>query len=107
MNTGVKFGTAAETIAQGNDTRIVQAAQKTNNLSDLSSFSSARSNLGLGDMATKNASSLGDISVNGAVGTVGGIKYDNGATNFIAFYWDGSNVRAVVDGTLQGTIPNP
>jgi hypothetical protein len=107
MTTGLKFGTSSDTIAVGNDTRIVQAAQKTNNLSDLTSASTARSNLGLGDMATKNASSLGGIVVGGAVGSVSGIKYDDGATNWIAFYWDGSNVRAVVDGTLQGTIPNP
>jgi hypothetical protein len=107
MTTGLKFGTSSDTIAAGNDTRIVQAAQKTNNLSDLTDATTARSNLGLGDMATKNASSLGGISVGGAVGSVSGIKYDDGATNWIAFYWDGSNVRVVVDGSLQGTIPNP
>lgn len=54
-----------------------------------------------------NLSVSGTLSVPGAVGSVGGIKYNNGSTNFIAFYWDGANVRAVVDGTLQGTIPNP
>jgi hypothetical protein len=38
-----------------------------------------------------------------------GILFPNigSGANRIAFAWDGSNVRAYVDGTLQGTIPNP
>lgn len=50
----VKYGTAAGTAAQGNDTRITGAAQKSANLSDLSSASAARQNLGLGTAATRN-----------------------------------------------------
>jgi hypothetical protein len=47
----------------------------------------------------------GDFTVPGANGVNHGIKYNGG--NAIAFAWDGSNVRAVVDGSYQGTIPNP
>lgn len=47
-------GTSAGTLAAGDDTRITGAAQKSANLSDLASASSARTALGLGDTATKN-----------------------------------------------------
>lgn len=40
-------GTAAGTVATGNDSRITGAMQKSNNLSDLVSYSTARSNMGL------------------------------------------------------------
>lgn len=39
-------GTSAGTVAAGDDSRITGAAQKSSNLSDLSSASTARSNLG-------------------------------------------------------------
>lgn len=51
-------------------------------------------------------------AISGASLTVGGratvnaVRYP-GSANDIAFYWDGSNVRVTVDGTLNGTIPNP
>lgn len=44
---GLVFGTALETIAEGNDTRITGAAQKASNLSDIASPSAARANLGI------------------------------------------------------------
>lgn len=56
----------------------------------------ARSNLGLGSIATENVGSLA---------LTAGITYSG--SNRISFYWDGSNVRVEVDGSLQGTIPNP
>ena len=46
-NLGLNFGTAAQTIAAGNDTRITGSAQKSSNLSDVASPSSARANLGI------------------------------------------------------------
>jgi len=45
-------GTTAGTVAAGDDTRITGAAQKSDNLSDLTNASTARTNLGLGDSST-------------------------------------------------------
>ena len=44
---GLVFGTAAESVAEGNDTRITGAAQKASNLSDVASPAAARANLGI------------------------------------------------------------
>ena len=46
-NLGLNFGTATQTIAAGNDTRITGSAQKASNLSDVASPSTARANLGI------------------------------------------------------------
>jgi hypothetical protein len=50
---------------------------------------------------------VGNLNIGGAVGDARGIKFNSGATNAFALVWDGANVKVIVDGTLQGTIPNP
>jgi predicted phage tail protein len=60
--------------------------------------------------ATFNASTAIDcggntIKVGGGNGNNAGISYNNG--NKISFIWNGSNVKVYVDGSAQGTIPNP
>jgi hypothetical protein len=65
-------GITAGTVAAGNDTRIVNALQKTNNLSDLVDKAVARTNLGLGTAATANVQTSKDDVTAGRVLANGG-----------------------------------
>lgn len=90
-------GTITGTVAAGDDSRITGSAQKANNLSDLTNTTTARSNLGLGTIATQAAS---NVAVTG--GTVEGItslKVGTGSST------SSTKVRYVgfVDVTLTGS----
>ncbi len=104
-NAGTKsVGTTSGTVAAGDDSRITGAAQKASNLSDLSSSSTARSNLGLGSIATQASSSV-SIS-GGTIDTItsNGIVYSgvtHSGTSRFAFGYDGTNWGIWIDGNLR------
>lgn len=69
----LNVGTGAGTVAAGNDSRITGALQSANNLSDLGSPSSARTNLGLGTAATAGTattSAAGIVQLDGTASDI-------------------------------------
>ncbi|WP_409478069.1 beta strand repeat-containing protein [Pseudobdellovibrio sp. HCB154] len=76
----VNFGASAGTVAAGNDSRIVGALQGVNNLSEITSATMARNNLGLGNLATKSIVTLNSADVTGVLPMAnGGSKWSLGA----------------------------
>ncbi|MCM2353015.1 MAG: hypothetical protein NDI63_05305 [Pseudobdellovibrio sp.] len=76
----VNFGASAGTVAAGNDSRIVGALQGVNNLSEITSATMARNNLGLGNLATKSIVTLNSADVTGILPMAnGGSKWSLGA----------------------------
>lgn len=77
VNLGLKgaalqdIGTVSGTVAAGNDSRIVNAAQRGNNLSDLTDKGRARANLGLGSAAVANIQTSTTDATTGALMGVG------------------------------------
>jgi hypothetical protein len=68
---GVTVGTIAGSVAAGNDSRIVGALQKTNNLSDLTDPAAARANLGLANLQSAKTIQIFVSDPNGATLTTG------------------------------------
>jgi hypothetical protein len=77
-NIGISIGTTANTVAAGDDNRIIDAVQKSSNLSDLNDAATARTNLGLGNSSTKN---VGTTSGTVATGDHTHAKSDIGLGN--------------------------
>lgn len=71
----LNVGTTVGTVAAGDDSRILGAAQKASNLADLTSASAARGNLGLGNSATLNTgSTAGTVLAGNATGRLIGVQ---------------------------------
>jgi hypothetical protein len=74
-------GTTTGTYAAGDDSRIAGAAQKAQNLADLASASTARSNLGLGTAATQAS---GAFDAAGAAATAQSAAIADAASKYVA-----------------------
>lgn len=100
-----EVGTSSGTVAAGNDSRIVNAAQRGNNLSDLTDKAVARTNLGLGSAALVNAqTSKDDVTAGRAVLTGNAIAlrtnrynsnlaetdFNNAPQNSVTFVYSGA-----------------
>ncbi|HDX5737958.1 TPA: hypothetical protein ROS75_002103 [Yersinia enterocolitica] len=90
----LNVGTTAGTVAAGNDSRINGALQKTSNLSDLQSVSSALTNLGLGDVIRKSDT---NVQLPGQLTTKGNIKSTEGDLY-------SGDARLAHDGNIFGTV---
>lgn len=94
----VVAGTTQGTFAEGDDERIVGAAQKASNLSDLESASTARTNLQLGDSATKNVGT-------GSNQVSAGNHAHSDATQSVAGFLSASD-KTKIDGIASGAEVN-
>ena len=101
------FGTSTGDVAEGDDARITGALQSSNDLSDLSDASTARSNLGLGDAAVADA--LFGLSKAGGLGGSASLTVTSNEASVSASHWgqvvlvDNSNLTEV---TIPAGLPD-
>lgn len=97
-------GSAAGSVAAGDDSRITGAMQKSSNLSDLPNKETARKNLGLGAMATKdNPPFINEIGACAFAWYDGAVNYNSTVSGTLLFpsTADGNHATIPLAGTWR------
>lgn len=98
-------GTTANTLAAGNDTRIVNALQRGQNLADLLDKVVSRSNLGLGAAATRQVGT-GVFGYLPPIEAFGGLMAPNGWMKVPIIATSGGAVTVIIQWGVASTPPN-
>jgi hypothetical protein len=101
-------GTTSGTVAAGDDSRIIGAAQTANNLADLASASTARTNLGLATVAATGAySDLSGTPALATVATTGAYSDLTGKPSLATIATSGSASDLTTGTVPAARLPNP
>lgn len=103
----VKYGTTAGTAVEGNDSRVVNALQKGNNLNDVPNKTLARQYLGLGSAATRDVGTgLGNVLENGEYGFGRSSRHNRLGEILGSGFYSWGTVDGEVDGIPDGMSVN-
>lgn len=97
-------GTAAGTVAEGDDSRITGAAQKSQNLGDLPDKAASRANLELGSMATRdNPPFINEVGACALAWYDGAVNYNDTVSGGALFpsTADGNHATIALSGTWR------